>query len=787
VLVLIGLLQATPVAASSTLNVPGNYATIQAAIDAAVSGDIVVVGPGTYSENINFKGKAITVESAQGSSVTTIDGGHVAPVVTFNTSETSGAVLQGFTIQHGFPPATYQYMGGGIHIQGASPTITGNVITSNTACGHGAGISVQGASPNIHDNTITANSEQTGCSGANGGGIGIIGGASPQIVHNVITNNTASFGGGIALNSAGTPLVFDNTISNNTAPIQGGGIWAVNQSDASILQNLITNNTSSQSGGALYSSVPFGTRGPFVVNNTFVGNSGSDSTIFISGFDSQGEYANNIVDSSNAQPVVYCQTGNIPIFDHNDMFNSIGPIGQGNCAQVVGTNGNISADPGFVSSSDFHLTTASPAVDSGDNASPAVPATDFDGSPRVNGPFVDQGVYELQQPLAITVGSPLVQVEGAAGPALVAHFSGGYGPFIASVAWGDGLATPATISGSTLSASHVYAEEGAFTVTVTITDSTAAMASGTTSASISDAALTVIGMPLTSVEGAGFSGTVARFTDADPNGAVTDYSAVITWGDQSRSPGTVASDGAGGFVVTGNHTYAEEGSYSVGVSATDIGGATASSTASASTGDAALSSSAAAFSAVEGASFNGSVATFADADPNGAVADYTATINWGDQTTSAGTIGPGPNGAFVVNGSHAYAEEGAFTVTVTITDAGGSTTTATTTATVGDAALSATGTTLSEKHHVNFTATVATLTDADPGGLAGDYTGQISWGDGTTTACPSSACSIVRQPSGTFAVSGTHNYAKHGTYTVTIQLRDAGGATTGATTTILVS
>jgi len=690
-----GILGAMPATAANVLNVPGTYSTIQAAIDASANGDTVMVAPGTYFENIDFKGKLITVQSAQGPTVTTIDGSNLAPVVNFSTNETAAAAIQGFTLQHGNATAAFGYEGAGVHINGASPTVAGNVITANTSCADGVGISVAFASPTIRDNTITGNSKQSGCSGQNGGGIYVRGAASAQIIHNSITNNTTDFGGGISLFAAGTPTLFNNTISNNNAGYYGGGIYMVNQSDAAIVQNVITGNSSASTGGGVYLLTPSGTRGPVFVNNTVSGNSGAESGFYLSGFDAQVQLFNNIVAAASTVPGVLCDTtysATSPTFDHNDLFNSAGPAASGSCAAVVGTAGNISADPKYVASGDFHLQSSSPSIDAGNTGAPSLPPADLDGMPRISGVAVDQGAYEFQQPLVVTMSSVSGAVEGAAFSAIVAHFTGGAGPYTATIAWGDGQTSPGSISipnANSVSGSHTYSEEGAYTVSVTVTDSTGATASVGTSTSVADAALTVIGASVTAVEGAGFGGTLASFTDADPNGSV---------------------------------------------------------------------------------------------------ADYSATINWGDQTSSAGIVTANGSGAFVVSGSHVYAEEGSYAVTVTLGDAGGANATTTSSAGVTDAAIALTGATRFNEHHrTNFTATLATLTDADPGGITIDYTGQINWGDGTTSACPSTSCNITVRTSGGFTVTGSHNYQHNNTYTVTITLADAGGSTSRTTTTIVVT
>ena len=95
-------------------------------------------------------------------------------------------------------------------------------------------------------------------------------------------------------------------------------------------------------------------------------------------------------------------------------------------------------------------------------------------------------------------------------------------------------------------------------------------------------------------------------------------------------------------------------------------------------------------SGTEGAAISGAtVATFTDANPNATASDFTATIDWGDGTSTTGTVVAQSGGGFAVDGAHTYADEGQYTIGVTVNDVGGSTASATSTATVADAPLSA--------------------------------------------------------------------------------------------------
>jgi len=250
---------------SATLLVPQDHLTIQGAIDAAQTNDTVLVDPGTYVENIDFKGKAIAIRSTGGYAVTVIDGGHpVDPdfgsVVLFANQEGQDTVLDGFTLENGSGTAMdARTCGGGIFCHGASPSIINNLIHNNTVegeslnWGYGGGISCYAASPTIENNIIYNN-----CVEQYGGGIDCSAASAPTIVANLIKDNMVEvehpyefgLGGGIHIHES-FPIIKDNTITGNKVPgigASGGGIFSA-LSDLIVTNNHIFGNTSGDGGG----------------------------------------------------------------------------------------------------------------------------------------------------------------------------------------------------------------------------------------------------------------------------------------------------------------------------------------------------------------------------------------------------------------------------------------------------------------------------------------------------------------------------------------------------------
>jgi hypothetical protein len=202
---------------------------------------------------------------------------------------------------------------------------------------------------------------------------------------------------------------------------------------------------------------------------------------------------------------------------------------------------------------------------------------------------------------------------------------------------------------------------------------------------VADALLTATATTVSGVEGTAISGaTVATFTDANPNATASDFTATINWGDGTTTAGTIVAQNCAGFAVDGTHTYADEGTYAVGVTINDVGGSTASATSGATVADAALTASGLqTVSASKGVAISGeTIATFTDANPNAPASDFTATIDWGDGTSTAGTVVAQNGGGFAVDGTHTYVDGGQFNIGVSIDDVGGAKASASSTASV---------------------------------------------------------------------------------------------------------
>jgi hypothetical protein len=241
---------------------------------------------------------------------------------------------------------------------------------------------------------------------------------------------------------------------------------------------------------------------------------------------------------------------------------------------------------------------------------------------------------------------------------------------------------------------HQYAEEGSYTITVTILhDSTPAQVV-TTTASVSDPAPVVTaGKGFSATEGV-TSGAQSVATFTDPGGPESDssaYTATVAWGDGNSSTATLANGGivlgkdGQTFSVNLAHQYAEEGSYTITVSVTHDGVPSSPVTLTANVADNdSLSATGGSLAGTYGTALTGvTVATFTDTDTGAPASDFVATIDWGDGKTSSGTVS-GSNGSFTVTGSHNYAGAGTYAINVTIADddAGTAQAKASTTATI---------------------------------------------------------------------------------------------------------
>jgi len=302
--------------------------------------------------------------------------------------------------------------------------------------------------------------------------------------------------------------------------------------------------------------------------------------------------------------------------------------------------------------------------------------------------------------------------------------------FIVSYLWdfGDGSNASGVI------VNHLYADDGVYNVTLTVTDDDGA----TTSTS---ATKTILNRP-----------PVAEFTESETTvftGEVINFNA----SDSYDLDGTIISyfwdfgDGINATGVVVDHSYADDGNYTVALTVTDNDGATDTATSTKTVLNrppvASFTESAETVLTGETISFNAS----ASSDPDGFIVSYF--WDFGDGTNATG-----------VTVDHAYIDDGNYTVTLTVTDDDGTTDTANSTKTVLNrppvAIFSESAETVYTDENINFNAS----TSYDSDGVILSYF--WDFGDGTNAT----------------GVLVNHAYAGNGTYTVTLTVTDDDGAST---------
>jgi hypothetical protein len=419
-------------------------------LNAAASGDVILVAPGVYNENLFWPPvDGIRLIAEQGPEMTTIDAGGAGRPISIQVPLTSATLIQGFCITGGHLTSGDRRHGAGILIDAGaacSPTIRNNHIVGNLADGplwnFGGGIYIDGlpspfgstSRPLIVGNRIEKNRVENG-SWNYGAGVYTGLGASPTLLGNTIVENRAGggsrgYGGGIHVSDATDPLIASNIIAGNLCQAgiwnHGAGIYLGSNATARILGNTIVGNRCI--GGTLAFDLILG-------GGIHADNAGTVSIY------------NNIVCANDPDGITAdARFGQRPIADFNDVWGNV----SANHRFVTPGANSISADPMFAPGDPGRLLATSPCLDAGSNALMPTPiSTDVHGDPRWldgdtdggsgNGATVDIGADEYT-PASMSAAAP--PQLGTTVPLTVAGPSGSFFGLLVATTTGNVFVAP---------------------------------------------------------------------------------------------------------------------------------------------------------------------------------------------------------------------------------------------------------------------------------------------------------------------------------------------------------
>ena len=248
-LVLVLILFAVP-AGAVTRHVPGDYPTIQAAVNASNSGDVVQVAAGTYGDVTHQPGNGDTTRCAViMKSGITIDGAGPGQTIInadslgrgFHCQRVTNATIRDLTVRRAYAPVH----GAGIFMRDTSSVSVFNCEIKD--CFDGGVIYLNGSSGSLNLCTITNNLSKQG------GGVAIEDRCSPNVTNCTISGNKAPVAGGLFIRAFCAPRIDNCTIANNqlnSANGAGGGVAVLN-SNPTFVNTKILNNVGDGIGGGI--------------------------------------------------------------------------------------------------------------------------------------------------------------------------------------------------------------------------------------------------------------------------------------------------------------------------------------------------------------------------------------------------------------------------------------------------------------------------------------------------------------------------------------------------------